>query len=81
MAWIKVVPESEADGSLKEAYDKVPRWKGRVANIIRVHSLSPPVLLAHDDLYRRLMYGPSELSRRERETIAVAVSATNRCHY
>lgn len=81
MAWIKIVPESGAEGALGEAYARVPRWNGRVANIIRVHSVSPGTLTAHVDLYQRLTYGPSELSRAERETIAVGVSAANDCHY
>ncbi len=40
------------------------------------------VLLAgHMALYRALMFGRSELTRIERETIAVAVSVANHCHY
>jgi len=42
---------------------------------------SPAAMTAHLDLCRRVMFGPSELSRREREAIAVAVSAANACHY
>ncbi|MFN2240610.1 MAG: carboxymuconolactone decarboxylase family protein [Thermoanaerobaculia bacterium] len=38
-------------------------------------------MLAHLDLYREIQFGRSELSRREREMIAVAVSVTNHCHY
>ena len=33
------------------------------------------------DLYREIMFGPSELSRAERELVAVVVSAANNCHY
>jgi AhpD family alkylhydroperoxidase len=32
-------------------------------------------------LYRTVMFGPSELTRVEREAIAVKVSAVNGCHY
>ncbi len=81
MAWIKVIDEADATGELKGAYDRVAAARGRVANILKVHSVSPEAMTAHLDLYRRLMLGPSELSRREREAIAVAVSATNACHY
>jgi alkylhydroperoxidase family enzyme len=35
----------------------------------------------HHALYRTLMFGPSPLSRSEREAIAVEVSRTNECHY
>ncbi|MEX0692038.1 MAG: carboxymuconolactone decarboxylase family protein [Gemmatimonadales bacterium] len=51
------------------------------ANILAVHGLHPDALAAHDRLYRVLMFGPSELTRVERETIAVAVSAANDCFY
>ncbi len=32
-------------------------------------------------LYRAVMFGPSELSRTERELLAVVVSNANDCHY
>jgi alkylhydroperoxidase family enzyme len=50
-------------------------------NILASHSLNPPVLEAHLQLYRRIMFGPSGLSRLEREAMAVSVSAANACHY
>ncbi len=81
MAWIKVVEESEAGESLRRAYEAVHGARGRVANILKVHSLHPEVLTAHLGLYRELMFGRSELSRQEREIIAVAVSVLNHCHY
>jgi alkylhydroperoxidase family enzyme len=33
------------------------------------------------ELYKAIMFGPSELARAERELLAVVVSAANRCHY
>jgi alkylhydroperoxidase family enzyme len=50
-------------------------------HILASHSLNPRVLRAHVLLYRTIMFGPSGLSRSEREAIAVAVSAANDCHY
>lgn len=38
-------------------------------------------MLAHFHLYTEIMFGTSELTRAEREMIAVAVSAVNGCHY
>jgi uncharacterized peroxidase-related enzyme len=81
MAWIRVIDEADATGELKDAYDRVAAARGGVANILKVHSVSPAAMTAHLDLYRHLMFGPSELSRREREAIALAVSAANACHY
>jgi uncharacterized peroxidase-related enzyme len=81
MAWIRITDEAKATGELKEAYGQVAAARGHVANILKVHSVSPPAMTAHLELYRRLMFGPSELSRPEREAIAVAVSTANACHY
>jgi alkylhydroperoxidase family enzyme len=66
-----------------EPDDRIPE-ADRVAdrdNILRVHGVHSKVMRLHYDLYRELMYGPSPLSRMQREMIAVVVSATNGCHY
>jgi uncharacterized peroxidase-related enzyme len=80
MAWIKIIDEADAEGRLIEAY-RAAGARGKVANILKVHGVSPDALTAHLTLYRTLMFGESELSRAEREAIAVAVSAANGCHY
>jgi len=81
MAWIKVIEPSEAAGTLGQVYSKIEGKVGRVANILKVHSLRPEALDAHLVLYRELMFGRSELSRDERELIGVVVSVVNDCHY
>jgi alkylhydroperoxidase family enzyme len=81
MAWITIVPEASADGELRDAYRMVRAARGEVANIYRVHSVHPRIMTAHLELYGELMFGPSELTRAERETLALAVSATNGCRY
>lgn len=77
MAWIKVIHETEATGSLKELYDKNREPWGGVDNILKVHSLAPETLTAHVVIYKTLMHGPGELSRAQREMIAVVVSSVN----
>ncbi len=81
MAWIKTVPPAEASGELLEQFMRMRDPAGNVANILGVHSLNPAALRAHFDLYRTLMFGPSDLNRALREMIAVVVSKTNACHY
>lgn len=54
---------------------------GEVDNILKIHSLNPTSLRGHYDLYKLLMHGRAELSRKEREMVAVVVSVTNHCHY
>ncbi len=81
MAWIRVIQEAEADGQLKELYGQMTEPWGGVDNILKIHSLNPPSLRAHFELYKTLMRGPSGLSRIQREMIAVVVSVANHCHY
>lgn len=81
MAWINMIEESQAQGSLAEMYSKLIEPWGGVDNIMRIHSLNPPSLWAHFELYKTLMRGKSDLSRVQREMIAVVVSALNHCKY
>lgn len=81
MAWIKIISESEAAGRLKELYSKLTEPWGGVDNIMKIHSLNVPSLNAHFEIYKTLMRGRSDLTRVQREMIAVVVSTVNRCHY
>jgi uncharacterized peroxidase-related enzyme len=66
---------------LREVYDEIKDKRGKIAEIMRIQSLNPAAMRVHLDLYLQLMFRRSGLSRAERETIAVAVSAANRCAY
>ncbi len=81
MAWIRIIHEGEADGELKQSYDGLIEPWGGVDNIMKIHSLNPPSLAAHFEMYKTLMRGRSALTRVQREMIAVVVSAINRCQY
>jgi uncharacterized peroxidase-related enzyme len=54
---------------------------GLVPNVLRAYTHSIAKLDAFTGLYNELMLGESGLSTLEREMIAVAVSAENRCFY
>ena len=81
MSWIEEIEVSEADEKLAGIYATLIKQRGKVSNILKVHSLNPEALSAHLDLYMTLMFGKSGLSRAEREAIAVVVSANNDCQY
>ncbi|MGD1154421.1 MAG: carboxymuconolactone decarboxylase family protein [Terriglobia bacterium] len=81
MAWIKVVEPVEATGELKQEYDAAVKRAGKVFNILKVQSLNPAALQASMQMYRTTMFGPSGLSRVEREMLATVVSWANHCFY
>jgi len=81
MAWIKEIPDHEAEGLLKEQYEAALRRAGRVFNIVRVMSLNAPLLRDSMAFYITLMKGPSPLRRAQRELIATVVSSEVGCHY
>ena len=81
MAWIKVIKEDEAEGELKKVYDTMIEPWGGVDNIMKIHSLNVPSLKAHNLIYGTLMRGRSDLSREQREIIAVVASVANHCKY
>ena len=78
---IRLVEIDEATGLLKEEYDAGIARAGKVFNIVQSMSLRPGVLRASMALYRAIMFGPSGLSRQERELLATVVSRENDCHY
>jgi len=81
MAWIRVIGEEEAGDELRVAYKAVKGTRGKLSNILAVHSLHPRALMAHMNLYTAILFGPSGLSREAREMVAIVVSAANRCAY
>jgi uncharacterized peroxidase-related enzyme len=78
---LRLIEEGEATGALKAEYDAAIARAGKVFNIVKAMSLNVDTLRASMDLYRAVMFGRSELSRAERELLAVVVSCTNDCHY
>ena len=81
MSWIDEVEVGEAEGKLAKTYAALIEKRGKVSNILKVHSLNPEAMQDHLDLYMTIMFGKSGLSRAEREAVAVVVSANNDCAY
>jgi uncharacterized peroxidase-related enzyme len=79
--WIRTVAESEATGLLAQHYAEARRRAGKIFNILRIQSLRPNLFVANIEVYKHVMFGPSGLTRAEREMAAVAVSVANHCHY
>ena len=81
MSWIEEIEVEDADGELADMYAELVKKRGKISNILKVHSLNHKAMANHLDLYMTLMFGKSGLSRLERESIAVVVSAANDCAY
>jgi hypothetical protein len=78
---LRLIDVGEATGDLRREYDAALTRAGKVFNIVKAMCLRPAVLRRSMDLYKEIMFGPSELSRAERELLAVVVSRANDCHY
>lgn len=84
MVWISAVADGEATGIVKEVYE---HSKGRigisgdVADVVKVFSLKPDVLVAVENLRTAIKDGASGLGRAREEMIAVVISALTRCTY
>ena len=72
MAFIRYVTDQELPSA-----DRVPDSD----NILQIHGIHPQVMHQHYQLYLELMHREGPLTRRQRELLAVRVSALNGCHY
>ena len=95
MPWIKVIPEHEAGGELKEVYRKIREQRqGEKINQARdagsggppvsppmLHSLNPKAMWHTAELMWEIMRGDSRLTTAQREMIATVTSATLQCRF
>lgn len=78
---IRLIEVDEATGPLRDEYDAAVARAGKVFNVVKAMSLRPGVLKRSMELYKAIMFGPSGLTRQERELLATVVSRHNDCHY
>ena len=93
MTWIRTIPLSEADQSLRKAMEEqkllYPREyatpvhpaEGGGSDIVASHRLIPEALYHAFATFGVLMSPDLPLSRRQHEMITTMVSVTNRCVY
>ena len=53
----------------------------QIAEVHKIQSLNPELLISHLDLYSALMLGEAPLKRAQREMLGVVVSVSNECDY
>ncbi len=82
MAIVPLISEQQATGKVKEIYDQIKKTFAIpfVPNLYKAMGNNPEYLEATWNQFKVTM-GPGELTRREKELVALAVSATNDCEY
>jgi uncharacterized peroxidase-related enzyme len=75
------LPAAELTPAMRGYFDKCMEKLGFVPNVLAAYAFDMTKLEAFVAMYNDLMLAPSGLSKLEREMIAVAVSAENRCYY
>jgi uncharacterized peroxidase-related enzyme len=82
MSWIDIVTKEQADGRLRELYQRVAGPDSNVDNVLQIHSLRPHTLEGHMALYKStLHHSGNKLPKCLLETIGVYVSLLNGCIY
>jgi len=75
------LPPAPLPPDMAAYFAKCEEKLGFVPNVLKAYAFDPAKLSAFVAMYNDLMLAPSGLSKLEREMIAVAVSAHNRCYY
>lgn len=81
MAYINVIQPEDAEGDLRKIYEDLKQNRGKLAEVHKIQSLNPESIVRHMDFYMTIMFGNSPLKRKQREMVAVVVSAANECRY
>lgn len=75
------LPRAALSPTMQAYFAKCDEKIGFVPNVLQAYAIDNAKLDAFAAFYNDLMLAPSELSKLEREMIAVVVSAENRCFY
>jgi uncharacterized peroxidase-related enzyme len=75
------LPPAPLSADMEAYFAKCQDKLGFVPNVLKAYAFDMAKLSAFVTMYNDLMLAPSGLSKLEREMIAVAVSAQNRCYY
>lgn len=78
---LDLVPQAPLSERTEAYFAKCVEKLGLVPNVLRAYAFDEAKLDAFSTFYNELMLAPGELSKLDREIIAVVVSAINHCHY
>ena len=81
-AWIRMIADAEATGSVKEMFDLARTPHGTIDNVLRVHGLRPHTIQGHISLYKSVLHHPDNtLPPWFLETVGTYTSMLNQCEY
>jgi uncharacterized peroxidase-related enzyme len=78
---IRLPTRAELDPDMQKYFAVCDEKLGFLPNVLAAYSFDQAKLRAFANLYNDLMLGDSELTKLEREMVAVVVSSANRCFY
>lgn len=82
ISWLALPEREELPEETRALFNKAEEKLGLIPNVFKAFSLTPEHFMKWFKYYDFLMRNEeSELSRKERELIALAVSSENRCEY
>lgn len=81
IAWLAIPSEEEMDPNFRKLFAKARENLGFVPNVFVGYMARPQHFSLWFNHFKELTLGESELSRAEREMIAVVVSSINHCLY
>ena len=82
MTWIRTIPFEEAEGKVKDLYERIKGPNNNVDNIMMAHSLRPHSMEGHMALYKNVLHhSRNTLPKWLLEAIGVCVSIINQCEY
>jgi hypothetical protein len=79
MAWVRIIPAEESTGDLSEAYERVGIEAGPMSLPFEGLTNNGSALLKLMKFTSEARFGPSSLSRLQKEMTATYVSAINHC--
>ena len=79
--YVEPIAPDEARGLVRKEYESAMRRAGRIWNIVSIQSHNPDAMRDSMRLYGSAMFAESQISRAQREMLAVVVSTANECHY
>lgn len=81
MTALDLPPADPLPDDIARYYEVCEEKLGMIPNVLAAYSFEPDRLRGFSQMYNALMLGESELSKAEREMIAVVVSSLNHCYY